>query len=104
MTASMTTAWLVFLSVFSAVMAANGAEESVPSKPTVVLVVGAPGQDEFQTNFQRQVELWTQVCDKARATAVRIGLDIGATNADLDFLKKTLADEANEGTEAICLC
>ncbi len=77
--------------------------QTTPARPTVLLVVGAPGQDEFQTNFQRQVELWTRACEQAQATTARIGLDANSKTADRERLKQTLAQEQHDGSEALWL-
>jgi hypothetical protein len=75
--------------------------QTTPTKPTLVLVLGAPGQEEFQTNFLRQAELWTRVCERAQATIVRIGLDTNSTTPDCERLKQALANEPKEGREAV---
>ena len=79
------------------------AGQTPPAKPTVLFVLGAPGQDEFQTNFQRQVELWTRASEQAQATTVRIGLDANPDPADCERLKQTLVQEQKDGTEALWL-
>jgi hypothetical protein len=93
-------AWLVAFGLLPVLVAAG---QTTPAKPTVLLVLGAPGQDEFQTNFQRQVELWTRACEQAQATTVRIGLDANSNTSDCERLKRTLAQERNDGNEALWL-
>jgi hypothetical protein len=73
------------------------------ARPTVLLVVGAAGEEDFHTNFQRQAELWNATCQRAQATTVRIGLEPGAGTTDLDRLKRSLADESRSGGEALWL-
>lgn len=94
---------LVCLAAFGLLPVPRAAGQTTPAKPTVLLVLGAPGQDEFQTNFQRQVELWTRACEQAQATTVRIGLDANSNTADCERLKQTLAQEQRDGSEALWL-
>lgn len=94
---------LVCLAAFGRLPLPVSAAETAPTKPTVVLVVGAPGQEDFQTNFQRQVELWTRVCKRAEASIVRIELDPNPAVPDCERLKQTLAHEPKEGHEALWL-
>jgi hypothetical protein len=94
---------LAHLVAFGLLPVPLAAGQTSPAKPTVLLVLGAPGQDEFQTNFQRQVELWTRACEQAQATTVRIGLEANSTNADCEHLKQTLANEQKNGSDALWL-
>jgi hypothetical protein len=93
-------AWLVAFGLLPVPMAAA---QTTPAKPTVLLVLGAPGQDEFQTNFQRQAELWTRACGQAQAKTVRIGLDANSNPADCERLKQTLIQAQTDGAEALWL-
>src|ERR1051325_9995941 len=43
----------------------NAATVSAPNAPTVILVVGAPGEAEFGSNFVRQVSAWDKACARA---------------------------------------
>jgi len=96
-------AMLACVAVFGIVPVQEALAQTTPTKPTLVLVLGAPGQEEFQTNFLRQAELWTRVCERAQATIVRIGLDTNSTTSDCERLKQTLASEQKEGREALWL-
>ncbi len=68
-----------------------------PSTPdgqaTVIVVVGAAGEEEFGTEFAASAKLWQAACEKGGAKFVPIGL--GPTNdlPDFDRLKQTLAAE-----------
>jgi hypothetical protein len=94
-------AMLACLAVFGILPVRTTMAQTTPTRPTVVLVLGAPGQEEFQTNFLRQAELWTRVCEQAQATIVRIGLDTNSTTPDCERMKQTLANEPKEGREAV---
>jgi hypothetical protein len=45
------------------------------NKPTVIVVVGAPGEEEYGKNFQQWGNLWVQAGQKGGANLVTIGLD-----------------------------
>jgi hypothetical protein len=96
-------ALLACLAAFGIVPVQTATAQTAPARPTVVLVLGAPGQEEFQTNFLRQAELWTRICEQAQATIVRIGLDASSTTPDCERLKQTLANEQKDGSEALWL-
>jgi hypothetical protein len=96
-------AMLACLAAFGVVPVQTATAQTAPARPTVVLLLGAPGQDEFQTNFLRQAELWTRVCERAQATIVRIGRDANSTTPDCERLKQTLAIEQKDGDEALWL-
>lgn len=69
------------------------AAASATNLPTVILVVGAPGEPEYGSNFVQQVELWDKTCARAEARIVRIGLDQTNGLADRELLKQALAAE-----------
>jgi hypothetical protein len=70
---------------------------------TVMLVVGAPGEPEYGSNFVRQVEAWKSACEKGQTKQVVIGLGEGAQTNDLETLKTALASESKEGAEELWL-
>lgn len=86
--------------VFTAVVATAS---PITNAPTVILVVGAPGEPEFGSNFVQQAEVWEKLCDRAGARTVRIGL--GKTNAaeDHELLKQALAAEPADSAEPLWL-
>jgi hypothetical protein len=59
--------------------------------PVLMLVVGAPGEPEFGTNFLRQASEWEEACHQAGLPVVRIGLDTAPT-PDRDRLQQRLAE------------
>jgi len=71
--------------------------------PTVILVVGAPGEPEFGSNFVQQVQLWEKTCDRAVARTVRIGLGETNASADRDLLKQALAAGQTNSIEPLWL-
>ena len=64
---------------------------------TVLLVVGAPGEAEYGTNFLRQAALWTDACAKAGAQLLTVGLDSASTETDLEKLRNTITNQPTAG-------
>jgi len=88
--------WLGPLRAFSAEPATN-------SQPTVLVIVGAPGEAELATNFLQQASRWTAVAQRAEARYVALGLDaVGPTN-DLQRLELALAAEPKDGPAELWL-
>ena len=79
---------------------ADGAEAT--NQATVILVVGASGQPEFETNFVRQVELWTALCAR-QAKAIRIGLGEPSNVTDHERLRQILAAEVGQTNQPLWL-
>ncbi len=86
----------VFIAVVATAFPATNA-------PTVILVVGAPGEPEFGSNFVQQVRLWEKLCDRAGARTVRIGLSDTRAVADRELLKQALAAEPTDRAEPLWL-
>ena len=63
----------------------------------MILVVGAPGDAEFGSNFVRQADLWTNACARAGCRQVTIGLQPEGPTNDYDQLKLTLDREPKDG-------
>jgi len=66
---------------------------AVTNEATVILVMGAPGEPEFETNFVRQVELWTALCARGHAKAIQVGVGEPANVTDHDRFQQLLATE-----------
>ncbi|MEO7414772.1 MAG: hypothetical protein ABIZ81_15600 [Opitutaceae bacterium] len=79
--------------VFAASTPASGA-----NRPTVIVVVGASGEDEFEPNFATQASQWEKVCQLANCQRFTIGIDAPGSGTDYDRLKEVLTAEAKEGT------
>jgi hypothetical protein len=67
------------------------------NETTVLVVVGAPGDAEFGSNFVHQADLWTRACTQAGCRQTTFGLDADGSTNDYDRLKLTLAEEPKEG-------
>lgn len=98
------TALLVWLLAFSTTLA----EPAPPTRathdaPTVFVVVGAPGEAEFATNFVKQADLWEKVCEQANAKRITIGLDEGSPTNDLERLRLAFEAEPRDGPAELWL-
>src|SRR6266702_1928723 len=85
--------WLVFAAlglVLSAVFSTL-ASESCSNATTVILVVGAPGEPEYGSNFLQQASLWEKAAAQAGDRCITIGRCPDAQTNDLALLQQTLA-------------
>lgn len=76
------------------------AAEPLTDRPTVIVVIGAAGEDDYEPNFAKQAAQWENVCRLANGQGITIGLEKpGATAAktDHDRLQEALGAEAKEG-------
>lgn len=74
-------------------------------RATVIVVAGAPGEDEYTSVFAQQTEAWSKVCAQAGAKPILVGLDaagMGATT-DRDRLRQQLEAELKEGSGELWL-
>src|SRR5947208_16772768 len=78
-----------------------GAE--VSNQTTVIVVVGAPGQPEFGSNFLQQATLWQQACATGNCHCITVGTAEPAQTNDFEVLRHTLANETTEGPDQLCL-
>ncbi len=92
-------AWRVmFAGLGAALFASDKSAPTEAGQPTVILVVGAPGEDLYASEFARQAERWAEVSALAGASHVVIGLEGEAgERGDLDRLTAALAAEPKEG-------
>ena len=72
---------------------ADSTDAIAEEKPTVIVVVGAAGDDEYGQNFAKWAGLWEKTSREAGAKYITIGLKDAAATNDLAQLQKTLADE-----------
>lgn len=61
--------------------------------PTVLVVIGASGEEQFATNFVEQAVLWAAATERAGARRLEIGRAAGGTN-DLAELRAAVEAEA----------
>ncbi len=66
----------------------------------MLIVVGAPGESDFQPRFESQAGLWAEAARKAGIQSRVIGVDEeSSTTSDRDALEAALAAEAASGDE-----
>jgi hypothetical protein len=70
---------------------------------TVVVVAGAPGEEEYASVFAQQVESWVKVCAQAEAKLISIGLGEAGAVTDRDRLRQALEAEPKEGAGELWL-
>src|SRR5688572_5725146 len=66
-----------------------------PAAPGMLIVIGAPGEEEFGELFGEWAQLWQAAAEKGGIKPIQIG---GTTN-DFDLVRTNLAQEAKEGPE-----
>lgn len=64
------------------------------SRPTVLVIVGADGSEEYGKQFHEWAERWKQAANKGQADFIAVGLDAVGGNTDHDRLKQCLTDIA----------
>jgi len=69
----------------------------------VIVVVGAPGDAEFGTNFNHQATLWQEACARADCNEITIGLSTNSESNDFELLKKSLAAQPKIRAEPLWL-
>jgi hypothetical protein len=89
--------------ILAALFATGLAGATETNTPTVVLVVGAPGEAEYGSNFVQQVQLWNGVCNRAHARVIRIGGGSTNTLDDRELLKQALTAEPTIGSDPLWL-
>jgi hypothetical protein len=75
----------------------------VSDRTTVLIAVGAAGEEEFGTEFAEWTERWAHASDHAGAKYAVIGLGQTSTNTDLSLLKQALLIEATNSTAELWL-
>ncbi len=86
------------------VLAAGALAQTPPAdRATVVVVVGAPGEDEFKAVFDGEVKTWADVCAQADAKEIAIGTAAVDAVSDHDRLKQALAAETPDGAGELWL-
>jgi hypothetical protein len=90
------------LSILSAIcfFAAGAAE---PVRPTVFVVVGAPGTEEFGEQFKDWSDRWRAAAESAAADFRLIGAEPSGDESDRNRLQAALANLAAEGSAPLWL-
>jgi len=87
----------IWFAVFFAATVAHASVDLSQNRATVLIVVGAPGEAEFGSNFVQQASLWQKACDQANLRPSTIGLNAAARTNDYEDLKQALLLEPREG-------
>jgi hypothetical protein len=82
---------------------ASSVDAAHADRATVILVMGAPGEEEFGEAFARWAARWETACQQGGGRLVSIGRQTHETGADRDLLQKALAEEAKEGPNELWL-
>ena len=89
------------LILVAAALAADA--DSTPSRPTVLVVVGLEGTEEYGKQFRLWSERWQAAAKQAGAEFVSIGLDEPQEKSDRELLRERLAECAQETAEPLWL-
>jgi hypothetical protein len=76
---------------------------NVQNAASVIVVVGAPGEEEFGKVFVRSAELWVKASEQAGAKLSVIGLDKTNAAPDVERLRQMLANEPKESPNELWL-
>ncbi|KPK76368.1 MAG: hypothetical protein AMJ79_06880, partial [Phycisphaerae bacterium SM23_30] len=69
-----------------------------PPSNEVVVVVGAPGTTQYQSEFAQSLSLWQQACAKGQVDCFVIGADEETADSDYVKLQQKLSSISKEGT------
>lgn len=91
----------VFFSALLTLAGATATNVVVPA--TVVVVVGAPGEDRYGEDFRGTASNWVHAAEIADASCKVIGLDQPAQTNEMEQLRAVLRGEARKSTSALWL-
>jgi hypothetical protein len=99
---------IVDVAAFSANVAPVFSQESKNwgqdyQKPTVIVVIGAAGTEEYGAQFAKSARLWEEACSKGDAKFTAIGLDKAEGLSDQKRLQKILSNKQKQTTAALWL-
>jgi len=80
-----------------------GSPTNASDRATLILVIGAPGEAEFGSNFVQQATLWQKAGAQGNCNEITIGLVSGGQTNDYEQLKQTLSAEPKQGPSALWL-
>jgi hypothetical protein len=83
------------------VCACSVAAEEAKAPVTVLAVVGAGGEEEYQKEFEYSAAQWEQAAGRAEALLISIGR--GAGTNDLKLLEEAITTLPGEGAEPVWL-
>ena len=83
----------------------NASPAQIPSaeRPTVMIVVGAPGEEEYGRNFSQWADSLKKAAETAGAKEIVIGLQTNEVTADREQFQQALAGEPKDGPAELWL-
>jgi hypothetical protein len=93
--------FLAFAGLTARTHAAEGAERA--ERPTLIIAVGAPGEDEFGTGFSQWATQLEQYAEPGKVNTVVIGLKGSEAVPGREKLQLALANEPKEGSAELWL-
>jgi len=94
--------YTVSLCLFFAVPS-RSISQSGSNATTVILIIGAPGEPEYGTNFLQQANLWESACAQAHCRCITLGLDSAGPTNDYVLLHETLDAEPKDAPDQLWL-
>src|SRR5262245_57562861 len=97
---------LAFALAVAACAAHSGSSSSPPpaeDRPTVVVVVGAPGETEFGAQFESWAADWKKAAERSKAKWIAVGVDPAGPKEDHELLRGILAEESKNTTNQLWL-
>ena len=86
------------LAVGFGILALFGRGAELPADhATVLIVAGAPGEEEFSSVFENEVKVWTGLCALAGAKPLTIGVGAVGAASDYERMKQCIAAEPKDG-------
>ncbi len=64
-----------------------------PERQSVILVVGAAGTEQYETEFAAWCDTWSEACRRAEADCTQIGRERESSTADFETLRRVLGDQ-----------
>lgn len=94
--------WLLgALAGLASALPARSATTSTNDTPTLLIVVGAPGEADYATNFVQQAARWEKLGEQAGAKRTTLGIGDAGTTDDFALLRSAIAAEPTEGAAAL---
>ena len=88
---------------FGAMLCALAVTAQAVERPTVIVVVGAPGASDYDRQFNTWADRWETSARQANARCIRLGQDLSGTTPVRDRLAEVLRDEPKESETALWL-
>jgi hypothetical protein len=73
------------------------------NQPTVIVAVGAAGEEDFGKEFADWAKVWKEATERAGANCAVVGLDPTNAGTDLTALKEAIANEPRESSAELWL-